>query len=121
MNLNRTAFRTLRRAALATSAMAALVAVEANAQDAAPAVANVDEIIVTALKRSTSLQETPLSISAVGETGLTRIGATGINDYFRQVPNLSLDGGTPSNRRIPMRGVRSAGEATTGLYYDETP
>ncbi|WP_165832365.1 TonB-dependent receptor [Caulobacter radicis] len=119
MNLNRTAFRTFRRAAMATSALAALAAAGAHAQEAPSAA--VDEIIVTALKRSTSLQDTPLSISAVGETQLSRIGATGINDYFRQVPNLSLDGGTPSNRRITLRGVRSAGEATTGLYYDETP
>ena len=119
MNLNRTAFRTFRRAALATSALAAMAAASAHAQDSPSAA--VDEIIVTALKRSTSLQDTPLSISAVGETQLSRIGATGINDYFRQVPNLSLDGGTPSNRRITLRGVRSAGEATTGLYYDETP
>ncbi|NQE64361.1 TonB-dependent receptor [Caulobacter sp. RHG1] len=121
--MNRTVLCTLRRAALATSALAALAAGNAHAQEAEaaqPAIA-VDEIIVTALKRSTSLQDTPLSISAVGETQLSRMGATGINDYFRQVPNLSLDGGTPSNRRITMRGVRSAGEATTGLYYDETP
>ncbi|PXA85102.1 TonB-dependent receptor [Caulobacter sp. D4A] len=121
--MNRTALCTLRRAALATSALASLVAAGAHAQEVEkvqPDVA-VDEIIVTALKRSTSLQETPLSISAVGETQLSRIGATGINDYFRQVPNLALDGGTPSNRRITLRGVRSAGEATTGLYYDETP
>ncbi|NQE61638.1 TonB-dependent receptor [Caulobacter sp. RHG1] len=119
--MNRIALRTLRRAALATSAFAALVAVDAHAQTAEPSTVAIDEVIVTALKRSTSLQATPLSISAVGETTLSRIGATGINDYFRQVPNLSLDGGTPSNRRITLRGVRSAGEATTGLYYDETP
>ncbi len=119
--MNRIALRTLRRAALATSAFAALVTVDAHAQTAEPSTVAIDEVIVTALKRSTSLQATPLSISAVGETTLSRIGATGINDYFRQVPNLSLDGGTPSNRRITLRGVRSAGEATTGLYYDETP
>ncbi len=121
--MDRTAQRCIRRIALTTCGIVALSGSQALAQDATPSQGDVifDEIIVTALKRQTNLQDTPLSISAVGETTLSRLGATGINDYFRQVPNLSLDGNTPSNRRLTLRGVRSAGEATTGLYYDETP
>ena len=123
--MNRTDSRNFRAAVLATSALAssilaAAIATPVLAQDNANAIA-LDEVVVTALKRQTNLQDTPLSISAVGETTLSRLGATGINDYFRQVPNLNLDGNTPSNRRLTLRGVRSAGEATTGLYYDETP
>ncbi|WP_407810728.1 TonB-dependent receptor plug domain-containing protein, partial [Staphylococcus aureus] len=64
---------------------------------------------------------TPISISAIGGEALNRIGATSINDYFRQVPNLQVEGNAPASRRITIRGVRSAGEATVGLYYDETP
>ena len=119
--MNRTVSRALRPAALATTALTALLGAHAHAQDANPPAVALDEVVVTALKRQTNLQDTPLSISAVGETTLSRLGATGINDYFRQVPNLNLDGNTPSNRRLTLRGVRSAGEATTGLYYDETP
>ena len=119
--MNRKTSQAFRRAALATTAFATLLGVQANAQEASQPAAALDEVVVTALKRQTNLQDTPLSISAVGEATLSRLGATGINDYFRQVPNLNLDGNTPSNRRLTLRGVRSAGEATTGLYYDETP
>ncbi|OJU17596.1 MULTISPECIES: TonB-dependent receptor [unclassified Sphingomonas] len=107
----------------------ALAATQAAAQTEAPAAAPAAEatsqlgndIVVTALRRSTTLQDTPISISAIGGEALNRIGATSINDYFRQVPNLQVEGNAPASRRITIRGVRSAGEATVGLYYDETP
>ena len=38
----------------------------------------IEEIIVTATKRETSLQDTPMSITALGEFELQRIGAEGI-------------------------------------------
>ncbi|MFT3978352.1 MAG: TonB-dependent receptor [Sphingomonas bacterium] len=93
----------------------------AASQDAGAGGAGSSDIVVTALKRSTNLQQTPLSISAVTEQTLTHLGATSINDYFQQVPNLQIEGNSPTSRRITIRGVRSAGESTVGLYYDETP
>ncbi|MGC4252331.1 MAG: TonB-dependent receptor, partial [Sphingobium sp.] len=80
-----------------------------------------NDIVVTALRRDTTLQDTPISISAVSGDALSKIGATSINDYFRQVPSLQVEGNAPATRRITVRGVRSAGEATVGLYFDETP
>jgi iron complex outermembrane recepter protein len=79
------------------------------------------EIVVTALKRATNLQQTPVSIAAVSEQTLTHLGATSVNDYFRQIPNMQVEGNSPTARRITIRGVRAAGEATVGLYYDESP
>lgn len=84
-------------------------------------IATTGEIIVTALKRSTTIQTTPISISAVTEKSLRHLGATSIQDYYRTVPNLQVEGSSPTSRRLTLRGVRSAGEATVGLYYDETP
>lgn len=80
-----------------------------------------NEIVVTALRRDTTLQNTPISISALSGEALSKVGATSINDYFRQVPNLQVEGNAPAARRITIRGVRSAGEATVGLYFNETP
>lgn len=111
---------------LATGAIAQATpaAADSSASVTKPGTANdttQPDIVVTALKRSTNLQQTPISISAVTEKTLTHLGATSMNDYFRQVPNLQIEGGAPTARRITIRGVRSAGESTTGLYYDETP
>lgn len=112
-------FRGLRALALGASALTSLVAGQAFAQsnDAG----TIEEVVVTALKRSTTVQTTPISVSAVTEKSLQALGASGIQDYFRTVPNLQVDGNSPTSRRLTLRGVRSAGEATVGLYYDETP
>lgn len=104
----------------AVSLGAVITSMPAQAQESTEG-AGVNDIVVTALRRDTSLQETPISISAMSGDTLTRLGATSMNDYFRQVPNLQVEGNSPANRRITIRGVRSAGEATVGLYYDETP
>lgn len=119
MNLQ---FQGLRALALGATALTSLSAGHAFAQDAAATPTNnIEEIVVTALKRSTTIQTTPISISAVTEKSLQALGASSIQDYFRTVPNLQVEGNSPTNRRLTLRGVRSAGEATVGLYYDETP
>nr|WP_295107992.1 TonB-dependent receptor [uncultured Caulobacter sp.] len=112
-------FRGLRTLALGASALTSLVAGQAFAQ--ASDAGAIEEVVVTALKRSTTVQTTPISVSAVTEKSLQALGAQGIQDYFRTVPNLQVDGNSPTSRRLTLRGVRSAGEATVGLYYDETP
>jgi len=116
-------FRGLRALALGATALTSLAAGHAFAQDAAQPADNgtIEEVVVTALKRSTTVQTTPISISAVTEKSLQALGASGIQDYFRTVPNLQVEGNSPTSRRLTLRGVRSAGEATVGLYYDETP
>jgi iron complex outermembrane recepter protein len=116
-------FRGLRALALGATALTSLAGGHAFAQDASAPADNgtIEEVVVTALKRSTTVQTTPISISAVTEKSLQALGASGIQDYFRTVPNLQVEGNSPTSRRLTLRGVRSAGEATVGLYYDETP
>ena len=77
--------------------------------------------MVTALKRSTTLQTTPMAISAITGDNLQKLGATGLSDYFRTVPGVNLTQGQLGQSRVTIRGVQGSGEATTGLYYDETP
>jgi iron complex outermembrane receptor protein len=86
-----------------------------------PEVTELEDIVVTALRRSTVLQDTPVSIAAVGEKTLSEMGATNLPDYFRQIPNLNLTQGAVGTSRLSIRGVNSAGEATVGIYYDESP
>ena len=85
----------------------------------------IEEIIVTATKRETSLQDTPMSITALGEFELQRIGAEGIFDYGVKIPNLGFsneaDGrfnaGSPAIRGVAGGGVVGA----TGFYIDDIP
>jgi iron complex outermembrane receptor protein len=79
-----------------------------------------EEVIVTALKRDTSLQETPLSLSAVTGTTLANSGVQDIARLAQSVPGLVFEDAGPASTRITIRGIRSVGEPTVGLYYDET-
>ena len=80
----------------------------------------IEEVIVSALKRDTSLQETPLSISAVTGATLTNSGVQDIARLTQSVPGLVFEDAGPASTRITIRGIRSVGEPTVGLYYDET-
>ncbi len=80
----------------------------------------IDEIVVTATKRGeVSLQETPISISAISGDRLAETGTIDFNDYFREVPGLSASDQGPGDKRYIMRGVNSGGAGTVGLYFDE--
>lgn len=82
-----------------------------------------DTIFVTAAKRETALQDTPMAVSALGGDSLEDQQAISLEDIFRQVPGLMVqEGETGAGRgRVSIRGVRSQGEGTVALYYDETP
>ncbi len=80
-----------------------------------------EEVVVTALKRSSSLQDTPISISALTGDTLDKLGANSFIDYVNHVPGLTIVDEGPGFRRLVIRGVQGVGEAQVGLYYDETP
>jgi len=96
------------------------------AQDAAPAAPpappplEIDSIVVTALKRSSLAQQTPISMTVVAGEPLSRLGVFDLEKAAPLLPGLKL-APTAFGRRLVLRGVYGAGEATTGLYYDETP
>ena len=81
-----------------------------------------EEIIVTATKRSESMQTLPMSISAISGEDLRERGVTEFFDYAVTIPNLSFGAATDgilSNRSISLRGIE--GTNTTGFYIDDTP
>ncbi|MDE8651182.1 TonB-dependent receptor [Novosphingobium album (ex Liu et al. 2023)] len=111
------------RLALFCSAASVLVA-PAFAQEttsaAAEAPAGDADIVVTALKRATSIQDTPLAISAVGAATLANQNITDSTQLTRVTPNLRIEENNGGSR-ITIRNLRASGEALVGLYYDETP
>ena len=104
--------------ALGVLAMAGLFATQATAQ--AVDTTKGTEVVVTALKRETTLQSTPLSVSAVSGDALRRADIQDVSQ-LRGIPGLSFVDGGPSFTRVVMRGIQTVGEPTVGLYYDETP
>ena len=97
---------------------------DASAADDGP-----DVIIVTAQKRSESLQKVPISIQALGSAKLEQLNISNFNSYTQQLPSVvAQSGGTPGTNVIYMRGVASGGDGnhsgslpSVGVYLDEQP
>ena len=60
-----------------------------------------DEIVVTALRRTTSLQETPISIAAVGGELLQEKGAKDLIDIAASVPGFTMRDNGPGQMICP--------------------
>ena len=80
---------------------------------------SIEEIVVTALKRSSTLQDTPIAISALTSEGLERVGADDFVDFVGSVPGLTLRDNGPGSTRPIIRGIASPGEPQVGIYFDE--
>jgi iron complex outermembrane recepter protein len=105
--------------AVLLAALCTPVWVHAADQGAATGDGALEEVVVTALKRDTKLQDTPVSITALNERAIERMAASNLVDIIRSVPSLQLSG--DYGQRIVLRGVQAAGEPVVGLYYGETP
>jgi len=106
-------------AILAASVSTAAFAEEETGEEKA---SGVETIVITASKRSESLQESGISVTAISETELQRMGAEELLDFAVKVPNLGVayeaDGRFDSSSPA-IRGV--FGTNTTGFYIDDTP
>jgi len=98
----------------------------------APAIAQVDEIIVTATKRAESAQDIAVAVTALGEETLEQTDIDVFTDYLLQLPNVNAASAGPGQSTIFIRGISaSAANTTTGvaaglapnvaLYLDEQP
>lgn len=92
---------------------------------AAPAAAQVDEIITTAQRSDQSLQDAPVAVSVISEELIETVQITDSLDVQRLVPTLNIgtNTGTANAARIFLRGVgedesRGAVEPAVGTYVD---
>lgn len=120
---------TRRAVTAALFASTALSAAPVFAQEAADEAVDANEIVVTAQKRSESLQKVPISIQALGTAKLEELNISDFKGYAQQLPSVSFQSsGTPGNSVIYMRGVASGGDGnhsgslpSVGVYFDEQP
>ena len=81
------------------------------------------EITITAQKYSSTIQNTPISITALSGDQLQAAGITTVEQLTEDVPGLSMRYGGPGEAEYEARGLASTGGAspTVGFYLDETP
>jgi outer membrane receptor protein involved in Fe transport len=95
-----------------------LLAGAAAAQDAA----NIGEVVVTAQKRTETLEKIPMSVSVIGGETLERGQADNFKDLVALVPGLSINTNTAGVSRITLRGINTGGVASTvGVYVNDVP
>ncbi|RVQ64736.1 TonB-dependent receptor [Croceicoccus ponticola] len=115
-------YRTTCAAALA----AACLALPAHAQDAGSATNTVDEgpaattglgeIVVTATRRATDLQTTPVAVSAVDSKLIEQASPRDIGDLAAFVPNFSA--ATIANFNAASFAMRGVGQTSIIIYYE---
>lgn len=82
------------------------------AQEASPA--QLDEVVVTAQRRSENLQKTPLTLSAVTGEKLESQGVKMVVDIANQVPSLQITSSGAGSAQIFLRGIGSTNTTEVG-------
>src|SRR5688572_33160678 len=118
----------LARTPVASAVLLALAAPSALAQQETTALG---EVIVTAQKRTESLQDVPISVEALGEEKMEELNVQNFKDYVQFLPSVTMQpslGAGSGYNGVYMRGVATGGDgqATTsqpsvGMYLDEQP
>ena len=77
-----------------------------------------EEVVVTARKRTENLQDVPIAISAIDATTMARAGIERASDYVGLVPNVTLvDTANVGDTQLSIRGVVSTRDAESTFAY----
>ena len=100
-------------------------AMEARAESATDADSSdsLAEVIVTAQKRASTVQSTPIDITAISGEQLQDRGVPSLATLLQGTPGASMKSEGPSQTEYEMRGMTSSGgnSATVGFYLDDIP
>jgi outer membrane receptor protein involved in Fe transport len=109
-----------RYAPLTTAIATVLGSVAAGPAAAQPA--ELEEIVVTATRRSAFLEDVPLSVTVFSQEKIDAQGLKTIDDLVDYTPGLLLNRGANGANDVAIRGISSgSGAGTTGIYIDDTP
>ena len=112
----------------ALAASGSLYAEEAKKKEKAA----IEIIEVTATKRSESIQEVPITVTAVTGDNLERLGVSNFDEYVEFLPNVVFQGTGPGQNEIYIRGAATtqtsiavssvqALQPSVAFYLDEQP
>lgn len=111
----------------ATSALATIGSAAAQTQASAD---TSEEIVVTADRQGErSVQDIPMSITAIDTQVLDRRGQSGLEDIVRATPGVSIQASGPGRNKIDIRGITSGtfdftdaqDRSLVSVYLDEVP
>lgn len=85
-----------------------------------------EEVIVTASKRKSNLQQLPQAITAFTTDDIQRQGFVVLDDYVNNIPSLAFARREPAGTSVVFRGVAASGiqygtNPSASVYLDESP
>jgi len=83
-----------------------------------------EEIVVTATKRSLSIQDIASTVQAIPEATLKQMGAKSMEDFARFMPGVNVVSGVTSSTVVFRGAITGSGyiaSATGSVYLDELP
>jgi len=108
-------------AAILGGSCCAVYAAEPAAGGAEAASGALEEITVTAQRRTQNIQDVPISMQALTEQTLQQLNVSTLDDYIKYLPNVTTANNGPGQNEVFMRGLSagsqpSQGSASTGLW-----
>jgi iron complex outermembrane recepter protein len=81
------------------------------------------EVVVTAEKRTSTVQDTPISITALTGKDIQDRGIYDLTQIVNSVPGVSMRSSGTNQTELEMRGMTSAGgnSSVVGFYLDDVP
>jgi outer membrane receptor protein involved in Fe transport len=114
-----------RRAAVLSTVALMVSALQAVGQSpgASDSSLQLQEIVVTATKRASTIQETPISITALTGEDIQERGISDFSAIVQSVSGVSMRTSGSGQTEVEMRGMTSAGgnSSTVGFYLDDVP
>ena len=87
-------------------------AVAASPADANPATDQIQEITVTAERRSENIQDVPIAIQALTGETLAQLNVTTFDDFIKYLPNVTAPSAGPGQAQVFMRGLSVGSQGT---------
>jgi iron complex outermembrane receptor protein len=89
-----------------------------NAGPPAAGNADIEEIVVTATRRTENLQNVPIAITVLTGTALQQLNVQTLDDYVKYLPSVTITGFGPGQNEIYMRGLSTShdGAQVSGGY-----
>ena len=88
--------------------------VAARASDADTNTDGIQEITVTAQRRTENIQDVPIAIQALTAVTLTQLNASSFDDFVKYLPNVTAASNGPAQGNIYLRGLSIGGGGNQG-------
>lgn len=123
----------MNKSKLSCAVIAALAATNVQAQEESTSPrAQIETITVTATKRTESIQDVPVAVTALNGEALENLGVDNFQDYVEFLPNVVFQGTGPGQNEIYIRGAATtqtniavssvqALQPAVAFYLDEQP